>query len=106
MARTPQRLAGPMLVDSTAETVYTVPALTTAVIKNVTVANPSGGALTVTLTIGADATATRWLDAYSVAANSNANLFFYVVLDAADTIQAKSSGDDVLVITINGDEYA
>src|SRR5262245_31715801 len=105
MARTPKSLAGPLLIDSTAETIYTVPALTTTVIKCITVSNPST-ATTITFSVGADATATRFIDAYSIAANSNTILFMYVVMDAAEILQAKSAADDVLVATVNGDEYA
>lgn len=90
-------------MDSTVETVYTVPGATSAVIKNVIVSNPST-ATTITLSIGADAAATRWLDAYAIAANSNTNLFFYLPMATGEILQAKSAADDVIVLTVGGDE--
>ena len=104
MARTPTRLAGPMLVDSTPETVYTTPGATVTVVKNIIVNNPSGGALTFTLSIGADATATRMINVYSIPAGGMANFHVYIPLAATNTLQASSSGDDVLVMTIGGDQ--
>lgn len=104
MARTPTRLAGPALVDATAETIYTVPGSTIAVIKNVTLNNPNGDPATVTLSIGAEATGTR-VFTVEVPLNGFTNQFFYIPMAAAEVIQASSSDDDEVIITIGGDEY-
>lgn len=106
MARTPTRLAGPAQVSNSAATKYTAPALTTAVVKNIHISNPSGSAATFTLSIGNDAAGTRLFDAYSIPANSIVNHHCYHVLDAAEVIQALSGTNNVLTLTISGDEHA
>jgi hypothetical protein len=104
MARTPKRLAGPAQVSNAAATKYTVPSVTKTVIRHIHVQNPSGSAVTFTLSIGADAAGTRIFDAYSVAANTTLDHFGYYVIDAAEVIQALAGTNNVLVLTIDGDE--
>ena len=106
MARTPKRLVGPVAL--TVATLYTVPASTKTIIRHIHLQNPSGGALTVTLSIGADAAGTRLLAAYSIpaaAAGVTGNVidyFCYYVMDAAETLV--SSVSSAIVCTISGDE--
>jgi hypothetical protein len=104
MARTPKRLAGPALVSNAAATKYTVPAVTKTIIRHIHVSNPSGSAATFTLSIGADAAGTRIFDAYSIAAGSVLDHFCYYVADVAEVIQAFSGTNNVLNLTIDGDE--
>jgi hypothetical protein len=106
MARTPKRLAGPALVSNAAATKYTVPALTTAVIRYLHVSNPSGSAATFTLSITADATGTRMYGALSIPANSVYERHVYWVMTAAEILQAFSGTNNVLTLTLFGDEIA
>lgn len=106
MARTPKRLAGPATVSNAAATKYTVPALTTTLVRHIHVSNPSGSPVTFTLSIGADAAGTRLFDAYTIAANSVLDHYCYHVLAAAEIIQALAGTTTVLTLTISGDEIA
>lgn len=104
MARIPTRLAGPAQVSNAAATKYTVPAVTKTIIRHVHVQNPSGAAVTFTMSIGADAAATRIFDAYSIAAGSVFDHFCYYVLSAAEIVQAFAGTNNILTLTIDGDE--
>lgn len=110
MARTPKRLAGPAAVATGPATIYTVPALTKAIIRHIHVQNPSGSPVTLTLSIGADAAGTRILSAYSIPAaaagvtDSVRDIFCYFVVDAAEVVQAAAGTNNILTITVNGDE--
>ena len=102
MARTPKRLAGPLSITGASATRYTVPALTKTIIRHMHFQNPTGGALTITVSIGADAAGTRLFDAYSLAAGAVLDHFCYYIADAAEVVQAGSSG--AVILTMDGDE--
>lgn len=104
MARIATRLAGPALVTNAAATKYTVPALTKAIVRHVHIQNPSGAAVTFTMSIGADAAATRLFDAYSIAAGAVLDHFCYYVLSPAEIVQALAGTNNILTLTIDGDE--
>lgn len=110
MARTPKRLAGPALVATGPATIYTVPAVTKTIIRHIHIQNPSAAPVTLTLSIGADAAATRILSAYSIpaaAAGVTGNVidfFCYYVMEAAEILQAAAGTNNILTITVNGDE--
>lgn len=110
MARIPKRLYGPALVATGPATVYTVPALTKTIIRHIHVSNPSGSAVTLTMSIGADAAGTRLLGAYSIPAaaagvsDNVRDFFYYQVMDAAEILTLSAGTNNILVITINGDE--
>ena len=110
MARTPTRLAGPALVATGPVTIYTVPASTKAIIRHIHIQNPSGAAVTLTLSIGADAAAKRIFDAFSVpaaAAGVTASVidhWCYYVLEAAEVLQAATGTNNTLTITVDGDQ--
>lgn len=110
MARTPKRLHGPAQVSNAAATKYTVPAVTKTIVRHIHVQNPSAAPVTFTLTIGADAAAVRLFDAFSIpaaAAGVTANVidhWCYYVLEAAEVIQALAGTNNILVLTIDGDE--
>lgn len=104
MARTPKRLAGPALVTNAAATKYTVPAVTTAVIRNIQVQNPSASAADFTLSIGADAAGTRLIDGLSIPADSIYPIYCYWVMAAAEILQAFSGTNNILTLTVFGDE--
>ena len=110
MARTPKRLAGPAQVSNAAATKYTVPAATKTIVRHIHVQNPSGSPVTFTLSIGADAAGTRLFDAFSIpaaAAGVTASVldhFCYYVIDATEVIQAFAGTNNILTLTIDGDE--
>lgn len=111
MARTPKRLAGPAQVSNAAATKYTVPASTKTIIRELHVQNPSGSPVTFTVSIGADAAGTRLYDSYSIpaaAAGVTGNvlpLFVYWILEAGEILQAFAGTNNILTLTIFGDEY-
>jgi hypothetical protein len=104
MATTPKRMAGPAQVSNAAATKYTVPASTVAIVRSMHVSNPSGGAVTFTLSIGADAAGTRLYDAFSIAANTSQEFFVYWVLTATEIIQAFAGTNNILTLTLDGEE--
>jgi hypothetical protein len=104
MARIPKRLHGPAQVSNAATTKYTVPALTKTIVRHVHIQNPSGAAVTFTMSIGADAAAVRLFDAYSIAAGSVLDHFCYYIADVAEIVQAFAGTNNILVLTIDGDE--
>lgn len=104
MARIAKRLHGPALVTSSAATKYTVPAVTKTVVRHIHVQNPTGSAVTFTMSIGTDAAAVRIFDAFSLAANTVFDHFGLYVLEAAEIIQALAGTTNVLTLTIDGDE--
>ncbi|HJQ60140.1 MAG TPA: hypothetical protein VJ890_24760 [Vineibacter sp.] len=109
MPRTPTRLHGPAQVSNAAATKFTVPAGQKYIVRHIHVQNPSGAAVTLTVSIGADAAATRILDAYSIPAaaagvtDSVRDIFCYYVLEAAEILQAFAGTNNILTLTINGD---
>jgi len=104
MASTPKRLHGPAQVSNAAATKYTVPAVTKTVIRHVRISNPSGAAVTFTMSVGADAAAVRVFDGFSIPANSVYDWWTYLVVEAAEIIQALAGTTLVLTLTIDGDE--
>lgn len=104
MTITPKRLAGPAQVSNAAATKYTTPALTRTLVKHIHVSNPGTTAVNFTLSIGADAAATRVFDAYTIPAGSVFDHFCYYTLEAAEIIQALGSINNQLNLIIAGDE--
>ena len=110
MPRIAKRLAGPAQLSNAAATKYTVPALTKTIVRHIHVQNPSGSPVTFTLSIGADAAATRVFDAFSIPAaaagveNSVLDHWCYYVIDAGEIIQALAGTNNILTLTIDGDE--
>lgn len=104
MPRVAQRLHGPAQVSNAAATKYTVPALTKTIIRHIHIQNPSGSAVTFTMSIGTDAAGVRIFDAYSIAAGSVLDHFCYYVLATTEIIQAFAGTNNILTLTIDGDE--
>lgn len=102
--RIAKRMAGPAQVSNVAATKYTVAASRRGVIRHVHVQNPSGSAVTLTVSIGADAAAVRIFDTYSIAANTVLDHYCYYVLEVAEIIQAFAGTNNILTLTIDGDE--
>src|SRR5215831_5214334 len=104
MAKIPKRLAGPALLTNAAATKYTVPATTKTIVRHIHVENPTGAPVTFTLSIGADAAATRLFDAFSIAAGAVLDHFCYYVLETTEIIQSFAGTTNVMTLTIDGDE--
>lgn len=104
MASIPKRLFGPAQLTNATGTKYTVPANTKTIVRHIHVSNPSGSSVNFTLSVGADAAATREWDAFPIAAGAAIDFWTYLVLEAAEIIAAFGSTTLVLVLTINGDE--
>ena len=105
MARTPKRMAGPAQLSGSAATKYTSPA-TGAIVREIHVSNPSGSAVTFTLSVGTDAAGVRLYDALSIPANSVRTFYHYIVLGNAEIIQAFAGTASTLTLTIDGDELS
>ena len=111
MPKIPSRIVGPALVATGPTTVYTVPASTRATIRRIHVYNPSGSAVTFTMSIGADAAGTRLYDARSIPAAaagvSTNQLDDYgpYTIEAAGTIQVAAGTNNILTIVIDADLY-
>lgn len=104
MPRIAKRLSGPAQVSNAAATKYTVPSTTKTIIRHIHIQNPSGSTVTFTASIGADATGTRIFDAFGIGANQVFDHWCYYVLEASEILQAFAGTNNVLVLTINGDE--
>lgn len=110
MARIPKRLYGPAAIATGPATVYTVPALTKTIIRQIHISNPSASPVTFTLSVGADAAGTRLWSTYSIPAaaagvtDSVRDIFMYLIVDAAEIVTLSAGTNNILVIVITGDE--
>lgn len=110
MSRIAKRLYGPAQIATGPATVYTVPALTKTIIRQLHISNPSASPVTLTLSIGADGATTRLYSAFSIPAaaagvtNSVQDIFWYQIMDAAEILTLSAGTNNILVIVINGDE--
>lgn len=110
MPRTPKRLVGPALVATGPATVYTVPAGTKTIVRQIHLQNPSGSPVTWTVSLGADAAGTRLWSSYSIPAaaagvtDNVRDIFMYMVMEAAEVIQMAAGTNNILNVSIFGDE--
>ncbi len=102
--RIAKRFNGPALISNAAATKYTVPANRRAIFRHIHVQNPTGAAVTLTMSIGADAAATRIYDAFSIGAGQVFDHYPYYVLEAGEIFQAFAGTNNVMTLTIDGDE--
>ena len=72
--------------------------------QNIHISNPSASAVTFTLSIGADAAATRLYGAFSVSAGQVIDQFVKWVVDAAEIVTVSAGTNNVLVLVIDGVE--
>lgn len=101
---TAKRLSGPTQITNAAVSQYTVGAGLRGIIRHIHVSNPSASPVNFTMSIGADAAATRIYDAYPIAAFGSVDFFCFHVLAAAEILQAFGSTTLVLVLTVNGEQ--
>lgn len=104
MTTTNKRLSGPALLTNVAATKYTTPAATVTKVQHIHVENPTGGAVTFTMSIGTDAAGTRIYDAYSIGAGQVLDTFCLYVLTAGEVIQAFAGTTNVMTLTLDGQE--
>jgi hypothetical protein len=100
----PKRLYGPALLGNAAATVYTVPAGRFAVIRNLHLVNETGGDLTFTIAIGADAAGTRIFNAQRVPAEDVYDSFAPFVMNAGEVLEAYASVAASVNLTVDGEE--
>ncbi|MGH7605587.1 MAG: hypothetical protein ACRENK_16530 [Gemmatimonadaceae bacterium] len=96
------RVSGPAQLTGAAATKYTVPANAQLSLKHIHVENPSNAAVGFTMSIGADAAATRIYDNFSISAGGVLDVFCMYVLNAAEILQAFASVTSVLTLTLDG----
>jgi len=101
--RAATRFSGPAQVSNAAATKYTVASTALAVIRHIHVSNPSGSAVTFTMSIGADAAGTRIFDAYNIAAGVVLDHFCYYAISPSEIVQAFAGTNNILTLTIDGD---
>jgi hypothetical protein len=112
MSRNAKRFYGPAQIASGPTTVATVPALLRWILRWIHVSNPSGAPVTFTLSIGADSAATRLWQTYSIPAaaagvtDSVRDIPIYEPMTAGEIITLSAGTNNILVITISGDEEA
>ena len=104
MADTAKRLYGPAQPGTSSTTLYTVPASTTAILRNIRISNTTATAATITMSIGADAAATRLMSGVSIAANSVYDWSGFIVLATTETLRALQGTSAALTVTVSGVE--
>jgi hypothetical protein len=109
MPRTPTRIVGPAQVATGPTTVYTVPANTKTILRHLHISNPSASAVTLTISIGADAAGTRLVGAYSIPGagagivNSQQDWYWYIPMEETEILQLSAGTNNILTITIGAD---
>ena len=103
---TPKRLAQAALTSTLTTVLYTVPASTGTIIKEVVISNTSTSAVPVTLRAAGTGVANTLFPATSVPANSTVVLALSTVLAAGETITGGAATASVVGVTISGVEVA
>lgn len=98
------RLSGPTLLTGAAATQYTTPAGTVTVIQFIQCPNGTTNAVSVTISVGADATGTRQIDSLPIPAKNMLSMGVKWILNPGDTIQAFASSTGVIPLTLYGQE--
>lgn len=104
MSFTEKRLCNPTQLTTSGQTLYTVPAGKTAIIKQLVVTNVTGSAATFSLYIGSATAANALFSATSVAANDAIVINLSQVLNSTEILTALASANSTLNITISGVE--
>ncbi len=104
MADTAKRLSGPTALTTSAATQYTVPGSTKAVLRSLHVANESGSSADFTASIGTDGAGKRLFKNVPVGVGDSFDWSGFIVLDAAEVVQALASAGTALTLTLSGIE--
>ncbi len=91
------RIVGPIQLAAADALLYTSTSALTK-IRHIHLANPTAGALTVFLSIGADGVTTRIYDAYSLAAGAVLDTFVYYILATGETLRGHEATGKVTII--------
>jgi hypothetical protein len=106
----PKRLVQAVCPNGSASTVYTVPANTRAIIKDLLICNLGAGTPKFSIDLvksgGSISDTTKWYDEYSLTANQNLQLRVSAVIEANDTIRINSDATNGVSINIHGAEWA
>lgn len=104
MADTAKRLSGPSALTTGAVTQYTVPGSTVTILRSIHVNNTHASTTAnFTMSIGTSAAGTQLFTAHPIPAGSTLDWSGFIVLNAADTIQALGSAT-TLTLTMSGVE--
>jgi hypothetical protein len=98
--------SGPISIGDSATTVHTTNTDEQFIVRNMHIANVTGTAATLKLSIGADAIGTRLLGDVSIPANGTYDWSGFLVLESTETLQATGGTDDALTITVSGVEVS
>lgn len=104
MADTAKRVGGPTALTTSAATQYTVPALTTTILRSIHVANEDSSARTFTLSIGTDGAGKRLWKDVTVPVGGSFDWSGFIVLAAGEVIQALASANTALTLVLSGVE--
>lgn len=104
MPKINKRLYGPAQLPNTTGTRYTVPAATRTVIRAIHFSNPTGGAVDVTASIGADAAGTRFLDGQPIGADTQRTFYGPWTMEAAEVLAIHASAATSVVAIVDGEE--
>ena len=105
MADAAKRLAGPTQLGAAAATIYTVPGATTATLLHIIAVNTSSTvAATITISIGADAANKRIVDLETIPAKRRWEWKGYLVMSAAEILQAYSDTATTITVSVSGVE--
>lgn len=99
-----KRFHGPAQLAGASAILYTVPASRRSCIRHIHLINPTGGAVTVTMSVGADAAGTRIFDAKSLAAGEVFDHYCKYDLEAAEVLRGHASAAASIVAIVDGDE--
>lgn len=94
------------LIPSTSAAVYTVPALTQAIIKHIIISNNTASSVTVTLWTGAEADDNIFLAPTALGAGERAEFDGSLVLEAGEVLRHKASTNNVINIRVDGLELS
>lgn len=105
MTTTIKQLVAPAALSATpSTTLYTAPASTKAIVKEILLCNTDSVALTVTLYLNGSAAGNALLSALSLAAGETKIISLSTVLETGQTIKGGASASGVVACTISGVE--
>lgn len=96
------RAYGPAQLGNSATTIYTSPGATQTIIRDILVANTTGGAVTFTMSLGSDAAGTRIFPAVSIPANTVIQLTCGLPVEAGEILQAYAGATSSITLTVSG----